>query len=41
MITNMAAGITGEALSHQEVIETTTMAQEKFKDLVRETVGKI
>ncbi|MEA3506983.1 MAG: purine-nucleoside phosphorylase [Elusimicrobiota bacterium] len=41
MITNMAAGITGEALSHQEVIETTTKAQEKFKDLVREIVGTI
>ncbi|NLB34395.1 MAG: purine-nucleoside phosphorylase [Elusimicrobia bacterium] len=41
MITNMAAGITGEKLSHEEVIETTVIAQEKFKSLVREIIRKI
>lgn len=35
MITNMAAGITGNPLSHGEVIETTRKAGEKFKRLVR------
>lgn len=41
MITNMAAGITGEKLSHEEVIETTQIAQEKFKSLVREIITRI
>ena len=34
MMTNMAAGITGEPLTHQEVIETTQSAAERFKTLV-------
>ncbi len=41
MITNMAAGITGNALSHEEVIETTNKAKEKFKSVVRELVRNI
>ncbi|MGM0442311.1 MAG: purine-nucleoside phosphorylase [Elusimicrobiota bacterium] len=41
MITNMAAGITGNALSHEEVIETTNKAKEKFKKVVRELVRNI
>lgn len=39
MITNMAAGITGEKLSHREVIATTESAQEEFKTLVREILA--
>ncbi len=35
MTTNMAAGITGSPLSHEEVIKTTQMAQEKFKIFIR------
>lgn len=34
MMTNMAAGITGEPLSYQEVFETTEKAAERFKRLV-------
>lgn len=34
-ITNMAAGILPEPLSHQEVIETTTRVRETFKKLIR------
>jgi len=41
MITNMAAGITGNKLSHEEVIETTEIAQEKFKSLVREIITRM
>lgn len=41
MITNMAAGITGDALSHEEVIETTNKAKEKFKKVVRELIRNI
>ena len=41
MVTNMAAGITGIPLSHEEVLETTTRAADKFKSLVRGIVGKL
>ncbi len=41
MITNMAAGITGQSLSHEEVIETTARSKEKFKKLVRKIIEKI
>jgi purine-nucleoside phosphorylase len=40
-ITNMAAGVLGKPLSHEEVIETTKKAEEKFKKLVRGIIGKI
>jgi len=41
MITNMAAGITGEPLSHEEVIATSEKARGKFKELVRNIVVRI
>lgn len=41
MVTNMAAGITGNALSHDEVIETTKTSAERFKALVGEIVKNI
>ena len=41
MVTNMAAGITGIPLSHEEVLETTTRAADTFKNLVRGIVGKL
>ncbi len=41
MITNMAAGITGESLSHDEVIETTEKSKEKFKMLVKKIIEKM
>lgn len=34
MVTNMAAGITGEPLSHAEVIETSQRAGDRFRNLV-------
>lgn len=37
-ITNMAAGILDQALSHDEVIETTNLVQEKFLTLVKGTI---
>jgi purine-nucleoside phosphorylase len=41
MVTNMAAGITGIPLSHEEVLETTTRAADKFKSLVRGIVHRL
>jgi purine-nucleoside phosphorylase len=41
MVTNMAAGITGEPLSHEEVIETTQMAQTKFKKFINKIVENL
>ncbi|MFC1862554.1 purine-nucleoside phosphorylase [Thermodesulfobacteriota bacterium] len=41
MITNMAAGITGNSLSHDEVIETTKTSAERFKTFVAEIVRNI
>lgn len=41
MATNMAAGITGQPLSHEEVIETSNKAAEKFKRLVSGIIEKM
>ncbi|OEF97233.1 purine-nucleoside phosphorylase [Vulcanibacillus modesticaldus] len=40
-ITNMAAGILPQPLSHDEVIETTNLVQAKFLSLVREIVSNL
>ncbi|MBR2067695.1 MAG: purine-nucleoside phosphorylase [Solobacterium sp.] len=40
-ITNLAAGITGEALSHEEVQEAADMVKEDFKKLVKAIVNRI
>ncbi|WP_085992940.1 purine-nucleoside phosphorylase [Oceanobacillus senegalensis] len=40
-ITNMAAGILDQPLSHEEVIETTEKAREDFLSLVKEIVGRL
>ena len=37
-ITNMAAGILDQPLTHEEVIETGKMVEQKFSALVREIV---
>jgi purine-nucleoside phosphorylase len=41
MMTNMAAGITGEPLTHQEVFETTQRAAERFKIFVGGIIEKM
>jgi purine-nucleoside phosphorylase len=41
MMTNMAAGMTGEPLTHQEVFETTQKAAERFKILVGGIIEKM
>ncbi len=38
MITNMAAGVSGSSLSHDEVIDTASRAKEKFKKIVKEII---
>ncbi len=38
MISNMGAGLTGEPLSHEEVIESTHKAEEKFKTFIKKLV---
>lgn len=40
-ISNAAAGITGEALSHQEVIDAANFAKDKFKSLLLEIIKSI
>ncbi len=40
-ITNMAAGVTNEKLSHEEVKETASKAEKNFKKVVNEFVKKI
>ncbi len=40
-ITNMAAGMTGEELSHKEVQETADMVKDQFKQLIRKIVSRI
>lgn len=40
-ITNMAAGITGEKLSEQEVIDTAAMTYQRFSSLVEFIIGEI
>lgn len=37
-ITNMAAGMSGETLSHKEVVEVTQKVKHLFKDLVKKTI---
>ncbi|MDZ7763541.1 MAG: purine-nucleoside phosphorylase [Melioribacteraceae bacterium] len=39
LITNHAAGISSEKLSHQEVIETAEKSKEKFERLVKKTIS--
>ncbi|MCW8848719.1 MAG: purine-nucleoside phosphorylase [Melioribacteraceae bacterium] len=41
LITNHAAGLSSERLSHKEVIETAELAKEKFKRLVKRIISKI
>ena len=38
MVTNMGAGISGIPLSHDEVLETSDKASQKFQQLVKEIV---
>src|SRR5919199_90829 len=40
-ITNMAAGVLGEPISHQEVIETGERVRETFKELLRRVIPKL
>ncbi len=40
-ITNMAAGMTGEKLSHEEVVETSAMVREEFLAFIRDIVSKM
>lgn len=40
-ITNMAAGITGEVLSHEEVTETANMVKGQFKGLIKAIIAEI
>ena len=41
MVTNMAAGITGKPLTHDEVIETTQKGADQFKRLVSGVIGTL
>ena len=38
-ITNMAAGITGQRIHHEEVLEVTAAAARRFEDIVERWVG--
>ena len=40
-ITNMAAGMTGEELSHKEVQETADRVKDQFKELIRQLAAKM
>ena len=40
-ITNMAAGVTNEILSHEDVKETALKAEENFKKVIHEFIKKI
>ena len=40
-ITNMAAGVTNEILSHDDVKETTLKAKENFKKVIKSFINKI
>ncbi|HON44295.1 MAG TPA: purine-nucleoside phosphorylase [Planctomycetota bacterium] len=40
-ITNMAAGVLKQPLSHEEVFETASQAQEKFTRLIRNIISKL
>jgi purine-nucleoside phosphorylase len=37
-ITNLAAGVTGEAMNHQEVLDNAKIAQEGLSKLLTETI---
>ncbi len=41
MVTNMASGITGDSLTHGEVLDTTKKTAEKYKSLVSEIIVRI
>jgi purine-nucleoside phosphorylase len=41
MVTNMAAGITGQPLSHEEVMETSAQGKSRFKQLVKKIALQI
>ena len=41
MVTNLAAGMSGQPLSHQEVIETTELGKASFKRLVRNILAAL
>jgi purine-nucleoside phosphorylase len=41
MITNMAAGITGEPLTHEEVIETSRKSSDSFKRLIKGIITRL
>ena len=40
-ITNMAAGVIGEPINHQEVIETGELVRETFKELLRRVIPRL
>ena len=40
-LTNYAAGISAEALSHSEVMETTERVGARFQELVRSVVSRL
>ncbi|MCP4710675.1 MAG: purine-nucleoside phosphorylase, partial [Planctomycetes bacterium] len=41
IITNMAAGMSGKSLSHQEVLETSKNTSQKVKDLIKATIEQL
>ena len=41
LVTNMAAGVTGQPLSHAEVIETSTRAGNKFRALIKAVIADL
>ena len=40
-VTNMAAGITGEKITHEEVLETGEQVRDRFVALLRAVIPKI
>ena len=40
-ITNMAAGVVGEPINHQEVMETGERVRDTFKELLRRVIPKL
>jgi purine-nucleoside phosphorylase len=41
LVTNLAAGMTGEALNHEEVLEAGKMAAERMGGLLATVVGQL
>ena len=41
LVTNLAAGMTGEALNHEEVLEAGKNAAQNMGELLRELVGTL